>query len=631
MPFAYALLLVSWILAHVRNASANSTQLIRVDGVGNPAQAFYVNVIFSYRFVQPNVQATFTGAISADNAMCRLLNYTQECAATDTADPKVLDWASTLTPPPASVYQRYPDLQLYPTSANAIVVVYNLNGVTNLVLTMQILARVFSGRIARWDHPDIQAANPNFTAWNVPAGQPIVLAGMSETSGITSWFRKALAGADSTFSVLANWGGLVKVNSQSSGLAVPAYVNANPYTLGYVSSQYAVGMAPMAKLNRSGTIVDASATSVQYAILEKGLSFGNNGDDPAHLTGDLLNAYNPLAWPIVSYNYMAVRKATLRPGSSCAVVAAMVDFWLWFWNADSVSTLAVASGFSVLPEVVRDFVVARFKSDMRCNGSRVWQEPVVPTVAGYGSNSAAAIFNKFQQAYELVNSSVALQYTTLASDQVDVLPQLQAGGFLVSTTPPTTAGAYSLVLGSEAVVAVSTLTGLTLTGLTLAKILNGDITTWLHPDIVALNPNGLKLSGKLLNNSVQRIVLMQGPTAGSPSLASLLRYYYPAYAGAAVEAATKYPGEAQLWSAVVGTPYAFSVTSMVGALPVELSLAAVVSDAGVAVTPSLTTATACTSFAKYNTASKTVTLSPASSSNSSCYPLLLTLYVSLQR
>lgn len=29
------------------------------------------------------------------------------------------------------------DLQLYPTSANAIVVVYNLNGVTDLVLTMQ--------------------------------------------------------------------------------------------------------------------------------------------------------------------------------------------------------------------------------------------------------------------------------------------------------------------------------------------------------------------------------------------------------------------------------------------------------------------------------------------------------------
>lgn len=38
-----------------------------------------------------------------------------------------------------------------------------------------------------------------------------------------------------------------------------------------------------------------------------------------------------LAWPIVSYAYLAVRKATLRPGATCATVAALVAFWVWFW------------------------------------------------------------------------------------------------------------------------------------------------------------------------------------------------------------------------------------------------------------------------------------------------------------
>lgn len=39
----------------------------------------------------------------------------------------------------------------------------------------------------------------------------------------------------------------------------------------------AKGLVPLVKLNRSGTIVECNSASVQYAVLEKGLSFGNNG------------------------------------------------------------------------------------------------------------------------------------------------------------------------------------------------------------------------------------------------------------------------------------------------------------------------------------------------------------------
>lgn len=47
------------------------------------------------------------------------------------------------------------------------------------------------------------------------------------------------------------------------------------------------------------------------------------------------------------------------------------------------------------------------------------------------SESASAIIDKFQQSYALVDSSVTLNYITLASDQVDVSSVLQAGGFVV--------------------------------------------------------------------------------------------------------------------------------------------------------------------------------------------------------
>lgn len=56
--------------------------------------------------------------------------------------------------------------------------------------------------------------------------------------------------------------------------------------------------------------------------------------------------------------------------------------------------------------------------------------------------------------------------------KVDANPPL-----LPSTSSHTAPNVFSLVLGLEAVVAISMQTALVLNGLTLAKILNGDITT----------------------------------------------------------------------------------------------------------------------------------------------------------
>lgn len=44
-------------------------------------------------------------------------------------------------------------------------------------------------------------------------------------------------------------------------------------------------MVPVAKLDRAGVVVTASSTSVQYALLERGLAFGNNDDRRCAGTG----------------------------------------------------------------------------------------------------------------------------------------------------------------------------------------------------------------------------------------------------------------------------------------------------------------------------------------------------------
>eukprot|EP00667_Euglena_gracilis_P000374 EG_transcript_374 len=595
--------------------------------------SLYLDAFFAYRFVDSSVQITFD-ASTGDSALCRLMNHSAECAAGDIAQPWFLDWGSVVAPIGPDAYLRYPDLQLYPTVAAAVVPLYNLNGVTDLVLSLETLAKIWSGRITTWDHPDIQATNPGFKNWNIPTNQPITLVARADTVGLTQVFKQSLAGADAVFraqvgvSSAPTWNGTQPTLVVGAQLVV-ARVLRTPFTLGYSAMGDAMAsQVPFAKLNRSGDVVEASSDSVEYAMLEKGVAFGDNGDNPAHLTADLFNALNPLAWPIVSYAYLAVRKATLRPGATCATVTELARFWLWFWSSAEVETIAASQGFSVLPTVVQKKVMARFKGDLRCGGAVVWREAETPVVSGYGPGSGVLVFTKFQEAYALVNSSVALNYTVLASDQ-DTIPYLQAGGFVLSMDPlPPTANAVTLVLAAQAVAGISNY-ALTLDGLTLAKILNGDITTWLDPAIVALNPDGVRDgAGAALNDTAQRIVLLQGPTARSGPLTALLQGYYPAYTGAAIQAAELFTDPERLWSAVLGTPHSFSISAVVGTLPGELLLAAMVARSGVVVAPTLAAAQACAENATYDPNTSRVTLAL---DNRSCYPLLLPLYISLQR
>eukprot|EP00667_Euglena_gracilis_P008151 EG_transcript_8241 len=557
--------LVLLMLAYIFGDMATATTTIELQGTGSSLPvSLYLNAFFAYRFVAPGVKMTFATS-TLQSTLCRLENYTTECPAADTAQPHHLDWGSMSAPISLDAYVRYPDLQLYPTVAGAVVPIYNLNGVTDLVLSLETLAKIWSGRITTWDHPDIVALNPEFNSWKIPSNQPITLVARGDSSSITQLFRTALAAADDVFAAQVGTSSAVAWNGTQPLLAmgvqlVISTVMWHPYALSYSPVGDALtSQVPYAALNRSDVVVTASSESVDYALLELGADFGNNGDAAAHLTAGLCNAVNPLAWPIVGYSYLAVRTATLRPGATCATVAALSNFWLWFWDSDEVETLATSLGFSVLPTVVKNKVVARFQADMQCGGADVYQATPVPVVEGYGPSTTTSVFNKFKQAYGLANSSVALNYSALPDGQ-DLSPYLQAGGVVMSTAPlPASANAVTLLLAAEAVVGISRYV-LTLDGVTLAKVLNGDITTWLHPDIVALNPSGIRdsVTGQLVNDTALRIVLLQGRTSGSTPVTALLQTYYPAYTGVAIQAAPRYTQSETLWSAVLGKPASFS-------------------------------------------------------------------------
>ena len=70
-------------------------------------------------------------------------------------------------------------------------------------------------------------------------------------------------------------------------------------------------------------------------MLEKGLQFGNNGDDPKRLTADIMDASGDEAWPIATFTYIVFRSGLpptgdrLRKNATCTNVQATVEFWNW--------------------------------------------------------------------------------------------------------------------------------------------------------------------------------------------------------------------------------------------------------------------------------------------------------------
>ena len=77
----------------------------------------------------------------------------------------------------------------------------------------------------------------------------------------------------------------------------------------------------------------AAIKPIAFAMLEKGLQFGNNGDPPDKLTADIMDASGDAAWPISTYSYVIIRNGLqgdrLRAGATCANVQATVEFWNW--------------------------------------------------------------------------------------------------------------------------------------------------------------------------------------------------------------------------------------------------------------------------------------------------------------
>jgi phosphate ABC transporter phosphate-binding protein len=212
-----------------------------------------------------------------------------------------------------------------PIVAGGTSLMYNLRiggrMVTNLRLSNEAVAKIFTGVIKQWNDPLIAKDNPGLT---LPARRVVPVV-RSDGSGTTAQFSTYLAsqqaslwnaycgkaglpnpcGTVSQYPVLPGSG----FTAQAQSLGVAGYVSQanNIGTITYVEYSYAKNAGfPVAKLlNRAGYYIEPTASSVAVALTQAKIR--------ADLTSDLTSVYtysDPRTYPMSSYSYMIVPTST---------------------------------------------------------------------------------------------------------------------------------------------------------------------------------------------------------------------------------------------------------------------------------------------------------------------------------
>jgi phosphate ABC transporter phosphate-binding protein len=210
-----------------------------------------------------------------------------------------------------------------PVTAGGTAFMYNLkiNGqpVTNLRLSGENVAKIFTGAITQWNDPVLQADNPGITL----PGRPIVPVVRSDGSGSTAQFtqwmiathpqvwqayceRSGRAPACGFTSFYPTIPGMI---AQSGDLGVAGYVSQGfaEGAIGYVNYSYALGVQfPVVKvLNAAGYYTEPTPENVAVSLLQARIN--TDESNPAvYLTQDLSRVYSdtdPRNYQLSSYSY----------------------------------------------------------------------------------------------------------------------------------------------------------------------------------------------------------------------------------------------------------------------------------------------------------------------------------------
>jgi len=333
-----------------KSSDAPGSVKLNASGATFP-QPLYEDWAFAYNQLDPSVEINYAGGGSGQGIK-DIKAGTVDLAGSDAL---LKD----------SDYAEAPNLQMIPTVAGAVVLAYNVKGVTaTLTLDAETVAQIYLGKIEKWSDPALAKLNPGV---NFP-DTPINVAHRSDGSGTTNIFTLYLAAVSQEWKQGPGAGTAVdwpvdKLGRGQGGKGNPGVAAAIQNTngaIGYVELAYAktnnILYAKM--INAAGKTVEASIPSTVAAI--KDARF----DDK--LAAVIVNSKEPEAWPIAGFTYLIVNKDY----KDCKKAGKVIGFINWALTNPGAVDRASKLLYAPLPKEVQPKVLEAVNK-ITCDGKPV--------------------------------------------------------------------------------------------------------------------------------------------------------------------------------------------------------------------------------------------------------------------
>ena len=227
-----------------------------------------------------------------------------------------------------------------PTCMGAVVIAYNLDNVSGLKLTPELLEGIFMGTITKWNNPKIKANNPDI---NLP-DMNITVMHRSDGSGTTYIFSDYMSKVSTAWEQTVGRGKSLEwpVGIGSKGNpGVAGAIQQTKGAIGYIGSEYALAQSiPMAQLmNKAGNYIEPSVESISAAA---------KGELPADTRVMLTNPDFADAYPVSGFTWIILYKEQSYDGRSKAQALETVKFLDWLVSEDAQAVTAKVN-YSPLP------------------------------------------------------------------------------------------------------------------------------------------------------------------------------------------------------------------------------------------------------------------------------------------
>jgi phosphate transport system substrate-binding protein len=232
-----------------------------------------------------------------------------------------------------------------PLAATPEAIVYNLPGVQDLVLDAPTLAKIFDGRVTRWNDDAIAALNPDATLPDTAVRAVHRADETGSTWNLTTYLHAAAGPAAWPYTPGTKWRGKGGVGS-TGATGLEHEVGTVPGSIGY--TDYRTGGTLATALLKTGAVPPVAVGSAGTTVFLAHADTGGSGFPGGSLVLTPTYADNvPNAYPLALVNYAVV----CSKGNTSEILAALRAFLTYATGAPGWQD-ATALGYGPVPDAV---------------------------------------------------------------------------------------------------------------------------------------------------------------------------------------------------------------------------------------------------------------------------------------